>query len=97
MALDTYVEATESHCSVQTCPKQEILYQSDMTYSTFSTWVRPKEEEPQSFGYFWIEFSSTVVLKDRFPKDDIELIDIRVVYPINLLYTQAYILAAAIL
>ena len=97
MALDTYVEATESHCSVQTFPKQEILYQSGTTYSIFSTWVRTDEEEPQSFRYFSIQFNSTVVLKDKFPKDHIELIDLRVVYPTNSLYTWVYILVTAIL
>lgn len=97
MALDAYVEATESHCSVQTFPKQKILYQSNKTYSKFSTWVRTDEEEPQSFRYLCIQFNSTVVLKDRFPKDHIEFIGSRVVYPINSLYTWVYILVTAIL
>ena len=97
MVLDTYVEATESHCPVQTFPKEEILYQFDKTYSKFSTWVSTDEEEPQSFRYFCIQFNSTAVLKDRFPKDHITLTDLRVVYPINSQYTWVYILVTAIL
>jgi len=73
------------------------MYQSDKTYSKFSTWVRTDEKEPQRFRYFCIQFISSVVLKDRFPKDHLKLTDLRAVYPTNSLYTWVYILLTAIL
>lgn len=95
MVLDTYTEGIESCCSAHIFPKQEILYQSDKTYSKFSVWVRT-DEEPQNFRCFCIQFNSAVALKDRSPKGHMELTDLRVVYPIKSLYTRVYILVTAI-
>lgn len=95
MVLDTDVRETEPCCSARTFPMQEILYHSDKTYSKFSIWVK-KNEEPQNFWCFCIQFNSTVVLKDRSPTGHTELTDLRVVYPIKPLYTHLYILVTAI-